>query len=238
MGNDKRGPSVSATAATAAGAAAGLGGIAQLLADPPGWQAWLAVLGGAAAVYLLFSFLARRQARSPERRSRAEERWLNPRTRLDRWAVGVFERPGVFWRLLTFAAVGLLLLCSLALVITWRSEQHLRRTGLVTTAIVTSTREGCTGECQIVTLRYHASGQDQVVTEQTDTGSSFSVGDQARVRYDPARPGDAQLLTMGASEAGFFLFMVVFSAILMCLGIAMARRSERRARAPEPHRGP
>ncbi len=231
MGNDdKAGPSASGKAAAAAGIAAGLAGIARLLADPPSWQGWLAVLGGAAAVYVLFSLLARRTARSPERRRRAEERWLNPRTPFDRWAVRLVEGPGFYWRVLAMGAAGVLAFCSLALVFTWRSEQHLRRTGVVTTATVASVREGCTGECQIVTLRYHAGGEDQAVTEQTDPGSSFGVGDQARVRYDPARPGRAQLLTRGASESDFFAFMVVFSSVTMGLGMAMARRSERRRR--------
>ena len=82
-----------------------------------------------------------------------------------------------------------------------------------------SVREGCSGECQIVTLRYHAGGEEVAVTEQTDTGSGFGVGDPARVRYDPRRPDRAQLLTEGSSQAGFFACMVVFSAVLAALGM-------------------
>ncbi len=119
----------------------------------------------------------------------------------------------------------------------WRPP--IGRYGVTAGGSVVSAERACSGdECQSVEVSYTVEGKEYRLEANTDPNhpradAGLSVGQSVQVRYDPANPERARLLTLGASEAWFFRFMTFFGLIV--LGIPTAFLVVKRLlRPPEP----
>lgn len=118
-------------------------------------------------------------------------------------------------------------------------EEWLDRHGVTTSGTVVSAERACSGdECQSVEVSYVVEGERYLL--ETNTGpnhpradAGLSVGQSVEVRYDPADPETARLLTLGASEAWLFCFMTFFGLIVLGLPTAFLV-VKRLLRPPEP----
>lgn len=165
------------------------------------------------------------------------------------------------WPYLAVSLGGLVLTMALlvpAYLYTAYREDLMERRGITTGGVVVAAEPACSGDtCQLVAVSYVARGERHLLEANTepndpraDTG--LRVGQRVEVRYDPAAPGRAQLVTLGASDAGFFRFMLIFCGLAfgiptLVLGARVLRSPQGReppihrwggARAPEVGRAP
>lgn len=105
-------------------------------------------------------------------------------------------------------------------------EEQLNRFGVTTSGTVISAERACSGdECQSVRVAYPVEGNEYQLEANTDpnhprSDAGLTVGQSVEVRYNPANPERVRLLTLGASDAGFFRFMTFFGLILLGLPAA------------------
>lgn len=117
--------------------------------------------------------------------------------------------------LLAALLIGLVVIVPLYFYTNYR-EQQLARYGITTNGTVVSTEPGCSGNsCQKVEVSYVVKGEKYLLKANTDPNDpradvGLSTGQRVKVRYDPANPRRARLLTLGDSESGFFRFMFFF----------------------------
>lgn len=120
-----------------------------------------------------------------------------------------------------FALAMLMAIIIPAYIYTSYREQQLDLYGVTATGTVVSAEPGCSNAtCQKVEVSYAVEGEEYLLQANTNPNDpqadvGLSAGQNVQVRYDPAHPQRARLLTLGESEAGFFRFMIFFCLFVL-----------------------